>query len=171
MNKQLAPDTRFTWVPFVKEFAEKLLSYRDKRDELLSIFYGIGDELTHAYQEEGENINDITPFAVLGTLAVGKTERRTQFATYFKEKLGIKADVPTDYTGFPSLHPQRVMFIFGKNKGEHTEPFWDLFDAAMSGKDISESFDDVMKVKGANRNVSMGLFWIAPKDFLLFNLA
>ena len=169
MNKQLAPDTQYTWVPFVREMAEKLLSYRDKRDELLSIFYGIGDELTHAYQENGESINDITPFTVLGTLAVGKTERRTQFATYFKDKLGIKADVPTDYTGFPSLHPQRVMFIFGKNKEEHTEPFWDLFDAALNGNDISESFDEVMKVKGANRNVSMGLFWIAPKDFLSFD--
>ena len=169
MNKQVAPDTRFTWVPFVREMAEKLLPFRDKRDELLTIFYGIGDELTHAYQEDGENINDITPFTVLGALAVGKTERRTQFATYFKDKLGIKADVPTDYTGFPSLHPQRVMFIFGKNKGEHTEPFWDLFDAALNGNDISESFDEVMKVKGANRNVSMGLFWIAPKDFLSFD--
>ena len=169
MNKQVAPDTRFTWVPFVREMAEKLLPYRDKRDKLLSIFYGIGDELTHAYQEDGENINDITPFTVLGTLAVGKTERRTQFATYFKDKLGIKADVPTDYTGFPSLHPQRVMFIFGKNKEEHTEPFWDLFDAALNGNDISESFDEVMKVKGAHRNVSMGLFWIAPKDFLSFD--
>ena len=169
MNKQVAPDTRFTWVPFVREMAEKLLPFRDKRDKLLSIFYGIGDELTHAYQEDGQNINDITPFTVLGTLAVGKTERRTQFAFYFKDKLGIKADVPTDYTGFPSLHPQRVMFIFGKNKGEHTEPFWDLFDAALNGNDISESFDEVMKVKGANRNVSMGLFWIAPKDFLSFD--
>lgn len=169
MNKQVAPDTRFTWVPFVREMAENLLPYRDKRDELLSIFYGIGEELTHAYQEDGENINDITPFTVLGTLAVGKTERRTQFATYFKDKLGIKADVPTDYTGFPSLHPQRVMFIFGKNKEEHTEPFWDLFDAALNGNDISESFNEVMKIKGANRNVSMGLFWIAPKDFLSFD--
>ena len=166
MNKQVAPDTQFTWVPFVREMAEKLLPYRNKREELLSIFYGIGDDLTHAYQEDGEIINDITPFTVLGTLAVGKTERRTQFATYFKDKFGIKADVPTDYTGFPSLHPQRVMFIFGKNKVEHTEPFWDLLDAALNGNDISESFDEVMKVKGANRNVSMGLFWIAPKDFL-----
>ena len=39
----------------------------------------------------------------------------------------------------------------------------------MTGNDISESFDEVMKVKGANRNVSMGLFWIAPKDFLSFD--
>ncbi|MBR1435899.1 MAG: hypothetical protein IJ584_12415, partial [Bacteroidales bacterium] len=166
MNKQVAPDTQYTWVPFVREMAEKILAYRNKRDELLSIFYGVGDELTHAYQEDGEAITDITPFTVLGTLAVGKTERRTQFANYFKEKLGIKAEIPTDYTGFPSLHPQRAMFIFGKNKADYTEPFWDLFQAALTGNDISESFDEVMKVKGSKRNVSMGLFWIAPKEFL-----
>lgn len=166
MNKQVTSDTRYTWVPFVRELAEKLLEYRNKRDELLSIFYGIGDDLTHAYQEGGENISDITPFTVLGTLAVGKTERRSQFASYFKDKFGLKAEVPSDYTGFPSLHPQRVMFIFGKNKDEYTEPFWTLFDAALNGDDISDSFDAVMKVKGTNRNVSMGLFWIAPKSYL-----
>ena len=166
MSKQVAPDTRYTWVPFVRELSEKLLEYRDNRAELLSVFYGIGEDLTHAYQEGGKNINDITPFTVLGTLAVGKTERRNQFATYFKEKFGLKADIPSDYTGFPSLHPQRVMFIFGKNKEDYTEPFWDLFAEALNGKDISESFDNVMMVKGTNRNVSMGLFWLAPKSFL-----
>lgn len=166
MNKHTAPDTRFTWVPFVREFAEKLLAYRDKRDELLTIFYGIGEDLTHAYQEEGENITDITPFTILGTLAVGNIERRTLFANYYKKKLGLKANVPTDYAGLPSLFPQRVMFIFGINKAENTEPFWDLLEAALKGNDISESFNAVMKVKGANRNVSMGLFWISPNDYL-----
>jgi len=166
MNQQVAPDTKYTWVPFIRELSEKLLAYRGKRNELLSIFYGIGKELTHAYQEEGEDITDITPFTVLGTMAVGKKERRTQFASYFKDRFGINADVPTDYTGFPSLHPQRVMFIYGKNKAEHTEPYWDLFDAALNGKDISKPFNTVMRVKGANRNVSMGLFWVSPKDFL-----
>ena len=169
MNKEVAPNKQYTWIPFVREFAQKLLPYRDKRDQLVSIFYGIGSGLTHAYQEDGQNITDITPFTVIGTLAVGKIERRTQFASYFKEKLGIEADVPTDYVGFPSLHPQRVMFVFGKDKAAYTEPFWDLFEAAMAGEDISVSFDQVMKVKGANRNVSMGLFWIAPKTFLSFD--
>ena len=169
MIKQVAPDTQYSWVPFLREMAEKLLTYRDKREELLSIFYGIGDELTHAYQEEGNRITDITPFTVLGTLAVGKHERRSQFANYYKEKLGIQTDIPTDYTGFPSLHPQRVMFIYGTNKAAYTEPFWDLFEAALKDEDISESFNTVMKVKGANRNISMGLFWIAPKTFLSFD--
>jgi len=166
MNRQNATETQFTWVPFVHELAEKLLTYRTKRKELVDIFYGINRELTHAYQEGGEDVNDLTPFTLIGTLAVGRTERRSQFAAYYKEKFGITADIPSDYTGFPSLHPQRVMFIFGKDKTAHTEPFWDLFEAAMDGKDITSAFNEVMAVKGTNRNVSMGLFWIAPKDFL-----
>ena len=166
MNNQFSPDTRFTWVPFIKEFSQKLLEYRTRRDELINMFYGIDRELTHAYQEGGEDITDITPFTILGTLAVGKTERRSQFAAYFKEKLGISAAIPTDYTGFPSLHPQRVMFIFGKDKASFTEPFWELFETALSEGDIEEPFNKVMAVKGTNRNISMGLFWIAPKRFL-----
>lgn len=166
MNSQFAPNTRFTWVPFIKEFSQKLSEYRTRRDELINMFYGIGRELTHAYQEGGENITDITPFTILGALAVGKTERRSQFAAYFKEKLGISAAIPSDYTGFPSLHPQRVMFIFGKDKASFTEPFWELFETALSEGDIEEPFNKVMAVKGTNRNISMGLFWMAPKRFL-----
>lgn len=171
MTNQVAPDTCYTWVPFVREMAEKLLSYRDKRDELLSLFYGIGDELTHAYQEDGNKISDITPFTILGTLAVGRVERRSQFAKYFKEQLGLQAEIPSDYIGFPSLFPQRVMFIYGKNKAAYTEPFWDLFEAALKGSDISEAFDAVMQVKGTKRNVSIGLFWVAPKSFLSLDQA
>ena len=169
MTQHLAQETTYTWVPFVKEFAQKLLSFRNRRDELITLFYGINRELIRAYQEGGEDITDLTPFTVLGTLAVGKTERRSQFASYYKEKLGIQANIPSDYTGFPSLHPQRVMFIFGKDKAQHTEPFWDLFEAAMEGNEIAEAFDKVMSVKGTNRNVSMGLFWIAPTQFLSFD--
>lgn len=166
MNQQNTPEAMFTWVPFVHELAEKLISYRTQRKELVDIFYGIDRDLTHAYQEEGEDITDLTPFTLIGTLAVGRAERRNQFATYYKEKFGIKADIPSDYTGFPSLHPQRVMFIFGKDKAAHTEPFWDLFEAAMAGRDITSAFNEVMAVKGTNRNVSMGLFWISPKEYL-----
>ncbi len=166
MNKQTAINTQYSWIPFVREMAEKLLEYKNKRDELVQIFYGIDRELTRAYQEDKEDLTDLTPFTVLGTLAVGKTERRNRFASYFKEKFGIKAEIPTDFVGFPSLHPQRVMFIFGKNKADYTEPFWELLEAAVNGQDISDMFNQVMSIKGTNRNVTMGLFWVAPKTFL-----
>ena len=166
MNQQLSLESEYTWVPFVKELAEKLLPYRSHRADLVDLFYGIDRELTRAYQEGGEDITDITPFTLIGTLAVGKKERRSQFASYYKEKFDIQAEIPSDYSGFPSLFPQRVMFIYGKNKAKYTEPFWELFDAALAGNDISSAFDRVMSIKGTNRNVSMGLFWIAPKQFL-----
>ncbi|MBE6245318.1 MAG: hypothetical protein E7108_07370 [Bacteroidales bacterium] len=166
LSEQDAHESKYTWVPFFRELAEKLLIFRDRRADLLKLFYGIGEDLTHAYQEGGETLTDITPFTVLGTLAVGKNNRRNKFASYYKEKLDIKADIPSDYTGFPHLHPQRVMFIYGKDKEKYSEPFWNLFAKALAGADISEEFDDVMSVRGTNRNISMGLFWIAPKEFL-----
>lgn len=166
MNNRFNAKTEFTWVPFISELAHKLLEYRNKRKELLRIFYEIDRQLTTAYREEGEDITDITPFTVLGTLAVGKKERRSKFAKYYKEQFGLKTEIPTDYTGFPSLNAQRVMFIFGKDKASYTEPHWNLFEAALSNKDISEFFDQVMAIKGSRRNISMGLFWINPTKFL-----
>ena len=166
MKEQVAGETMYTWVPFLREFAEKLLDYRKDRKALLDLFYGIDPELVRAYQEEGKPIEDITPFTVLGTLAVGKESRRTIFAEYYKKALDIKADIPTDYVGFPSLHPQRVMFIYGANKAAHTEPFWELFKNVLSGKNIKKAFDEVMKIKGVDRNITMGLFWIDPEHYL-----
>lgn len=157
---------RFTWVPFMHELCGKILEYREYRNELLDIFYGLGEEYTRAYREDGNHLDDITPFTMMGTLAVGKDVRRQHIAEYFKEVFSLESDIPEDYTGFPSLHPQRVMFIYGPNKALHTEPFWTLADAAYNGADYSDSFNKVMKVKGTNRNVSMGLFWIAPERFL-----
>ena len=31
----------FTWIPFYMEMAEKLLEYKDNRDELIKIVYGM----------------------------------------------------------------------------------------------------------------------------------
>lgn len=166
MNQSIVGAPKYTWVPFVRELAEKLLPFRDHREDLIELFYGIGGEFTSAYQEEGENITDITPFTVLGTIAVGGDDRRGRFASYYKECLNMKADIPSDYTGFPRLHPQRVMFISGKDKSKYAECFWELFERALAGNDISDAFNDVMAVKGVNRNISMGLFWISPKEYL-----
>ena len=58
------------------------------------------------------------------------------------------------------------MDLNGKDKASHTEPHWDLFEAALSDQDISDSFDQVMAIKGSRRNISMGLFWINPKKYL-----
>ena len=158
-------ESQYTWVPFFKELSLKLLEYKTNRNDLLRIFYGLGEKLTHAYKENGEILTDINPFDILGTLAVGRIERRTQFAKYYKEVFSLNTAVPLDYEGIPSLNPQKVMFIWGQ-KEPYTELFWHLFEAITENKDISELFNKALTVKGVRRNLTMGLFWMNPIKYL-----
>lgn len=160
------PGVKYTWVPFMNELARKLLSYRTRRDELVKLFYGIGHELTKSYQEDGNALDEIIPFDVLGTLAVGSEKRRSIFAEYYQTAFDIKSPIPEDYIGCPSLNSQRVMFVFGSSKAKYSDIFWDLLEKCLNGEDISDAFDKAMRVPGINRNASMALFWIAPDRFL-----
>ena len=56
----------FTWVPYYKELAQKLVQYRDKREELLDIIRGIDREYIDFLQKDGDGtkITDIHPFAI-----------------------------------------------------------------------------------------------------------
>ena len=56
----------FTWVPYYKELAQKLIQYRDKRKELLDIIRGIDREYIDFLQKDndGTKITDIQPFAI-----------------------------------------------------------------------------------------------------------
>lgn len=165
MNTQSSTNTEFTWIPFMHELAEKLYEYKDNRDALLKIFYGLDRSLTGAYQEEGKDIEDITPFTIMGTLAIGNTPRRSQFASYYKKVFSMEAAIPTDYVGFPSMNPQKAMFIYGKNKKAYTQCFWDLLENALNGEDITKAFNEAIKVKGTYKNLSMGLFWVSPSSY------
>ena len=165
MNTESSAKTEFTWIPFMHELAEKLYEYKDNRKELLKIFYGLDRNLTGAYQEEGEDIEDITPFTILGTLAIGNAPRRSQFASYYKKAFSMESSIPSDYVGFPSMNPQKAMFIYGKNKKAYTQCFWDLLGNALNGEDISDAFNEAIKVKGTYKNLSMGLFWVSPYSF------
>lgn len=56
----------FSWVPYYKELAQKLIQYRDKRKELLDIIRGIDREYIDFLQKDndGTKITDIQPFAI-----------------------------------------------------------------------------------------------------------
>ena len=56
----------FTWVPYYKEFAEKLLQYQENRADLCRLIYDHEDELLINYlHDEGgkdDRFTDIDPF-------------------------------------------------------------------------------------------------------------
>ena len=163
----------FTWIPFYKEFADKLLNYRHDRQSLLDIIYANEESfrINYLHDENGENdkLTDIDPFTTMGIFNRGITkENRLKAITKFREILDIKADIPSGFDGVPTLNNQMSHF-FGfrsKRKKEDIENLWRLFEAIIQDKDFEDVFNTVIKQFIININITMGLFWIRPDKFL-----
>lgn len=168
----------FTWIPFYKEFADKLLKFRHNRTSLLDIIYANNDffKVSYLHDEGGKNdkCTDIDPFTTMGIFNRGITkEKRLEAATKFKELLSIKADAPSDFCGIPILNNQKSHF-FGfrkKRKKDDIENLWRLFEAVVRDKDCKNEFNTVIKQYIINVNITMGLFWIRPERFLALDKA
>ena len=159
-----------SWVPFYMEMADKLLLYKDKRNELLDIVYGLDKKYVgYIRTNDGSNEIDIDPFSVFGIFNRGiSNENRIKLCEYFKQKLSIKADVPLDFEGVPILNNMKATF-FGRDSVRTDIPqLWNLFGAVVLN-DIShakEYFDVVRNQKGIKWNITFGLFWIRPYDYI-----
>ncbi|MBD5307517.1 MAG: AAA domain-containing protein [Bacteroides sp.] len=169
---------RFSWIPFYKELADKLLKYRHDRTLLLDIIYANSEyfKVDYLHDEDGDNdkCKDIDPFTTIGIFnrRISK-EKRLDAAKRFQELLSIKADVPSDFCGIPVLNNQKSHFFgFRKNrKNEDIENLWRLFEAVVQDKDCEDEFNTVIKQYIININITMGLFWIRPERFLALDKA
>lgn len=168
-------DTKFQWIPFYEELADKLLEYKDKRQELFSIIKNLASKTTfmdflkldRKEQWESRN-NEIDPFSVFAIFNRGiKDNNRITIANLFKEALCISADLPQVFIGIPLKH--KLKSIYGGN-----DEVWGLFVEAMqyaqSGQ-ASEKFNEYFaSAINAHNNglpsITIGLFWIRPNIFL-----
>ena len=82
----------FTWIPYYKEFAQRLTQFQKDRKRLLNLIYDNRDELLAKYLHdqggEGDLLEDIDPFTVFGLFNRGiKHENRINSAKLFKNIL------------------------------------------------------------------------------------
>lgn len=175
---------QFDWIAFYEEFADKLLAYKDNRQELIEkikqVYDVTGIKLpTLERNENGDNeIVDIDPFTVFGLFNKQITDvNRIRIIKEIKELFSINSDVPTSFDGIPVLNNQMATFYwFGSGRGEHDiDNLWDVFayalalsntDTAELRDKFSDSFNTSLSQKGVKWNLSMGLYWIRPNRFL-----
>lgn len=164
------PKGAFTWIPFYKEMADKLLAYKDNRSALVGIVYGIDSSLVgYIKAKDGGNVTDIDPFTVFGIFNRGlKDNNRIKSCQYFKEKLGIEASIPTDFDGIPVLNNMKAVFFWGDNAAISIPLLWIIFEAALASDEntLSTAFDKLRQQHGIKWNITMGLYWIRPYDYL-----
>jgi len=176
---------RFNWTRFYEAVADKLLTFRDRRDELITGIHAIGEKvdcmsiLNDQYQENvpGGPLKDICPFTVMGIFNRGITDsNRKTIASELANLLGVSAPVPKSFEGIPVLNNQRTWF-FGysyRRKPDDIDTLWEAFaqaiafaesDDAEARTTFAAAYDNATESWGVGWNLTMGLYWIRPWNF------
>lgn len=167
---------KFTWIPYYKEFSEKLLKFSEDRKALLNLIYSNRDEFlaNYLHDEKGENdlCTDIDPFSTFGLFNRQiKSENRIRSTKLFKRLLNISSNAPSDFVGIPILNNQKSFFFGYKSKREKDDiqNLWNLFIKVVNNEGFGQEYNKVINQFGININITMALFWIRPKEFLAFD--
>lgn len=177
--------TYFAWVGCYERLASRLLDFKDNRAELIGLLTqaydrveektGLEYKLVHV---DGNPFEDIDPFTVFGSFNRGiSAGKRNATIKAIAEVLGVEPPAgPLEFPGIPVLNNMRVWF-FDKpttNEGRDVQNLWDLFANALALADhttsdtssFAQHYDAALEQWGVKWNLTMGLYWIRPMNFV-----
>lgn len=171
---------KFPWISFYEELAIKLLEYKDKRKRLIVFLQQLCTENDIKFpfvENDNSIVEDIDPFTVFGIFNKGITnENRIKICRVFKNAFNIQADIPANFDGIPVLNNMNSWFFAGKNeRGENDiENLWEMFQIALKyvkdkgayEEKFFKIFDKVKNQKTVKWKITIGLYWIAPYNFI-----
>ena len=170
----------YDWIEFYKDFADKLLKYKDNRTELIrKIYRAYGDigMIVPTLEKDGRP-DDIDPFSVFGLFnkQISEINRKNIIGALAKE-FEIDSALPESFEGIPVLNNLRATFYAFKDQRADfdIENLWILFEKALNfadndtsenREDFISAFDSVRDQWGIKWNITMGLYWIRPFSFI-----
>jgi 5-methylcytosine-specific restriction protein B len=176
---------RFNWTNFYEAVADKLLTFRNRRDELIAGIHAIAQKvdcmsiLNDQYKEgvPGGPLKDICPFTAMGIFNRGITDaNRKTIASELASLLGVSVPVPDSFEGIPVLNNQRTWY-FGysyKRQPDDIDTLWEAFAQAIAFAESDDAearsafvsaYDNATQRHGVGWNLTMGLYWIRPWNF------
>lgn len=178
-------DERFRWAAFYSAIARSLLVFKENRVPLVQKINELAARcnLSHLRDEVERGVRipmeDVCPFTVMGIFNRGNTaENRKMLAKEIADILGVVEPVPERFDGIPVLDNRKSCFYsFARERLQGDIPaLWDVLQAAMELVDASgdeacrtrfiQAYDKAREVRGVSWNLTMGLYWAFPWDFL-----
>lgn len=175
----------FKWTNFYEAVADKLLTFRHRREELVAAIHNIStrvEGLAHLQDifKDGSKgpLKDICPFTVMGIFNRKlKDENRKEIARELAQFLEISEEVPTGFDGVPLLNNQNSwLFAYDEHrKADDIDTLWEVFARALAFADSDDdvtkaafmlAYDNAIVRKNVKWNLTMGLFWARPWFFL-----
>ena len=176
---------RFEWTDFYEAVAEKLLSFAENRAALVAAIHEIGKhvpkfQILQDKFPDGSTgpLKDICPFTAMGIFNRSMTDaNRKLIAGELAKFLGVTIQVPPSFEGIPVLNNQRSWFFaYADKRGAgDIDALWKVFVAASKMVDGDQldtreafirAYDDATQVWGVAWNLSTGLYWAHPWEFL-----
>ena len=174
----------FDWVPFYRDFAEKLLGYKNRRKELCVLVHQIFEKSgvkEPRLEADGAEIKDIDPFSVYGLFNKNSMTKanRTEILNAIALLFNVSSAIPKSFDGVPLLNNKNATYYYysnGNDEHEEIAILWGLFEAALAyekkqTEDIKKAFfvcfDKAMGLKNiGNSKLTMPLYWIASDMYL-----
>lgn len=171
---------QFDWINFYSEFATKLLEFKNNRAELIADIQSAysATNLKLPKLESEDSIIDIDPFTVFGLFNKGITNaNRTAILESFATVFNIKSKVPDNFDGIPVLNNLKATYYGFKDDRQvaDIDNLWGLYESAinLAEKDDAANreifikwYDTVHDQLGIRWNITMGLYWIRPYEFI-----
>ena len=176
---------RFEWTDFYEAVAEKLLAHADDRTPLIEGIHEIASRvpgLTYLQDKFPDGTSGplrvICPFTTMGTFNRSMTDaNRKTIAGELAKLLGVTVPVPPSFEGIPVLNNQRSWFFaYADKRGAgDIDALWKVFVAASKMVDGDQldtrdafirAYDEATQVWGVAWNLSTGLYWAHPWEFL-----
>lgn len=169
-----------SWTDFYQEFADRLVTYRHRRKELVEILKAIFERLSINFPkvESDGTVDDLDPFTIFAFFNKGITNiNRRRILAELKTSFNVSSPVPDSFPGIPVvMNLNATFFRFRKHRGENDiNNLWEVFERALQyadhpsdiSKDVFvDAYNQVKDLKGNRWKLTMGLFWIRPFTFI-----
>lgn len=169
-----------TWPNFYMEFANTLLKYKNNRQELIEkikrVYYT--NNISLPTLEKDRNIIDIDPFTVFGLFNKQISLRnRIRIIEGLAKEFSISVKTPDSFGGIPFLNNLSAVFyrFIGERGKSDIQNLWNVFEAALeyadthsekSREEFINYYNIALRQKGIKWNLTMGLFWIRPFEYI-----
>lgn len=170
----------FTWIPFYKELAVKVLEYRDRQGELIALLKELKNAsipVISLHDKTAKNrtvpLSMIDPFTFFAAFNRKATDQNRQAVlSKIKGRLQVQAAVPTDFDGIPIMHPMMSRFLPWQyeQQADDLASLWAFAEAvvARTPEEIPpELFNRCLAIRCVSvTNLTMGMFWMCPDTYL-----
>ena len=173
------------WADFYREFADKLLEFKDNRtlliEKILNVYSALNVKLPSLECDEKGDIivpYDIDPFSIFALFNKQITdENRINIINQIKEEFSINSPAPNDFYGIPLVNNMSATFYYFDKGREDADidNLWGIFESAIkfsndenpqNRENFIKYYNQVITQKGVKWNITMGLFWIRPNNYI-----